>query len=121
VSVIPIIGTALVWVPLAVNEYLHGNVIHALIISLYSYAMMAVFIDNIIKLVILNFINRKVGKNRHRINDFIIFFAVVGGLATFGFWGFILGPAIVALAATTLITLRKANRSSLAHEGDTLR
>jgi predicted PurR-regulated permease PerM len=116
VSILPLFGTALVWVPVAVNEYLQGNIINALIISVYSYAMMAVFIDNIVKLVILNFVNRRVSKSKHRINEFIIFFAIVGGLATFGFWGFILGPAIIALAMTTLMTLRKANRSSLAHE-----
>ncbi|MCD6654219.1 MAG: AI-2E family transporter [Sulfurovum sp.] len=116
VSILPLFGTGLVWVPVAVNEYLQGNIINALIISVYSYVMMAVFIDNIVKLVILNFVNRKVSKNSHRINEFIIFFAIVGGLATFGFWGFILGPAIIALAITTLKTFRKANRSSLAHE-----
>jgi predicted PurR-regulated permease PerM len=116
VSIIPLFGTALVWAPVVVNEYLQGNVTNALIIFVYSYAMMAVFIDNFIKLIILNFVNRKLSKNKHRINDFIIFFAIVGGLATFGFWGFILGPAIVALAVTTLASLRKANRLSLAHQ-----
>ncbi len=115
-SIIPLFGTGLVWIPVAVNEYLQGNIINALIISVYSYFMMTVFIDNIVKLVILNFVNRKISKNKHRINEFIIFFAIAGGLATFGFWGFILGPAIIALAITTLITLRKANRSSLTHE-----
>lgn len=116
VSILPLFGTALVWIPVAINEYLQGNIINALIVSVYSYAMMTIFVDNIIKLVILNFVNRKLSHNKHRINEFIIFFAIVGGLATFGFWGFILGPAIVALAATTLTTLRKANRSSLTHE-----
>jgi len=98
------------------TNYLQGNTINALIISVYSYAMMAVFIDNLIKLVILNFVNRRVSTNKNRINEFIIFFAIVGGIATFGFCGFILGPAIVALAVTTLVLLRKANRSNLAHE-----
>lgn len=116
VSIFPIFGTGLVWVPIAVNEYLDGNIINALIISLYSYMMMTVFIDNIVKIIILNFVNRRVSKNKHHINEFIIFFAIVGGLATFGFWGFILGPAIIALAITTLITLRKANGTSLAHK-----
>jgi len=110
VSILPVLGTAIIWVPIALNEYLQGHIFNAIIISIYSYAMMAFFIDNIIKLVILNFVNKKVSKNKHRINEFIIFFAIVGGLATFGFWGFILGPAIIALAITTLVTLRKANR-----------
>lgn len=116
VSIIPLFGTGLVWIPVAVNEYLDGNIINALVISVYSYFMMTVFIDNVVKLVILNFVNRKISKNKNRVNEFIIFFAIIGGLATFGFWGFILGPAIVALTITTLMTLRKANRSSLAHK-----
>ncbi len=115
-SIIPIFGTGLIWIPIALNEYLQGNIFNAIIISVYSYFMMAVFIDNIIKLVILNFVNRRVSKSKHRPNEFIIFFAIVGGLATFGFWGFILGPAIIALAITTLTTLRKVNRVSLTQE-----
>jgi predicted PurR-regulated permease PerM len=60
--------------------------------------------------VILNFVNRKLSDGKSRINEFMIFFAIVGGLATFGFWGFIIGPAIVAFMLTTLRMLRKTNR-----------
>lgn len=112
-SVIPVFGTALVWIPVAFNEYLRGNIVNAVIISIYSWAMMAFFIDNIVKLVILNFVNRTLSDGKKRMNEFLIFFSIVGGLATFGFWGFIFGPAIVAFALTTLRMLRKANRSVL--------
>ena len=109
-AIIPVVGTALVWVPVAGNEYFRGNMMNVIIISVYSYAMMAFFIDNIVKLVILNFVNRTLSRGKHRINEFVIFFAIVGGLATFGFWGVILGPAIVAFAVTTLRTMRKSHR-----------
>ncbi|MCK9374359.1 MAG: AI-2E family transporter [Sulfuricurvum sp.] len=112
-AIIPVVGTALIWVPVAVNEYLRGNIMHALVISLYSWAVMAFFIDNIVKLLILNYINRKLNSGEGRINEFVIFFAIVGGLATFGFWGLILGPAIVAFTITTLRVLRKTNRGGL--------
>ncbi|MDD2782384.1 AI-2E family transporter [Sulfuricurvum sp.] len=112
-AVIPVVGTALVWVPVALNEYFRGNVVNAVIIIIYSWAMMAFFIDNILKLVILNFVNRTLSDGKNRMNEFLIFFSIVGGLATFGFWGFIFGPAIVAFALTTLRMLRKANRSVL--------
>jgi len=112
-AIIPVVGTALIWVPVAINEFIHGHVMNALIISLYSWAMMAFFIDNIVKLVILNYVNRTVSNGKRRINEFVIFFAIVGGLATFGFWGFILGPAIVAFSLTTLRILRKTNRRML--------
>lgn len=109
-SVIPVVGTALVWVPVALHEYFVGNIMNALIISLYSWAIMAFFIDNIVKLVILNFVNRKLNEDSHGMNEFMIFFAIVGGLATFGFWGFILGPAIVAFALSAIKILRKTKR-----------
>lgn len=112
-AIIPVVGTALVWIPVALNEYFKGNIVNAVIISIYSWAMMAFFIDNIVKLVILNFVNRTLSEGKSRMNEFLIFFAIVGGLATFGFWGFIFGPAIVAFSVTTLRMLRKANRSVL--------
>lgn len=109
-AIIPIVGTALIWVPVVLHEYFQGHIMNVLIISLYSYAMMAFFIDNIVKLLILNFVNHTLSRGKRRINEFVIFFAIVGGLATFGFWGVILGPAIVAFAVTILRTLRKTNR-----------
>lgn len=110
-AIIPVVGTAIVWIPVALNEYFEGNIVNALIISIYSWAMMAFFIDNIVKLVILNFVNRSVSDGKRRMNEFVIFFAIVGGLATFGFWGFIFGPAIVAFTVSTLSLLRHTNRS----------
>lgn len=110
-AIIPVVGTALVWVPVALNEYFEGNIVNAVIITLYSWAMMAFFIDNVVKLVILNFVNRSISEGKSRMNEFVIFFAIVGGLATFGFWGFIFGPTIVAFTVSTLRLLRQTHRS----------
>lgn len=110
-AIIPVVGTALVWIPVALNEYFEGDIVNALIISVYSWAMMAFFIDNIVKLVILNFVNRSISDGKRRLNEFVIFFAMVGGLATFGFWGFIFGPAIVAFAVSTVWMVRQTNRT----------
>jgi len=110
-AIIPVVGTALIWIPVAANEFVDGHVMNAIIIAIYSWAMMAFFIDNIVKLVILNQVNRLLSAGKQRLNEFVIFFALVGGLATFGFWGLILGPAIVAFAVTSLRTLRKSNRN----------
>ena len=109
-SIIPLVGTALVWVPVALKEYFAGNTMHAIIIALYAWAVMSFFIDNIVKLLILNFVNRSVSKGKVHTHEFIIFFAIIGGLATCGFWGFLIGPALVAFAITTFRTLRKQSR-----------
>ncbi|MDD5051877.1 MAG: AI-2E family transporter [Sulfuricurvum sp.] len=110
-AIIPVFGTALIWVPVALHEYFLGHIANSIIIAIYSWAMMAFFIDNIVKLVILNFVNRTLSDGKSKMNEFVIFFAIVGGLATFGFWGFIFGPAIVAFTLTTLRLIRKTNRS----------
>lgn len=114
-SIIPIVGTALVWMPIAANEYFQGDTLNAVVIAVYAWIVLAFLIDNILKLVLLNFVNKTLSNGKKRVNEFIIFFAIVGGLATFGFWGFILGPAIIALAITTLRALRKAHRSHRGH------
>ncbi|HEX5711553.1 MAG TPA: AI-2E family transporter [Sulfuricurvum sp.] len=106
-SVIPIVGTALIWIPIALNEFFNGHSANALIIFFYSWAMLSFFIDNIVRLIILQQLNHLMSQGRKEINDFLIFFALIAGLATFGFWGFILGPAIVAFAVTLLRMLRR--------------
>lgn len=110
-SVIPIVGTALVWIPIAINEFFNGNSVNAMIIIMYSWAMLSFFIDNIVRLIILQQVNRLLSHGRQSINDFLIFFAIIAGLATFGFWGFILGPAIVAFVVTLLRMLRRKHVS----------
>ncbi|MDD3595635.1 MAG: AI-2E family transporter, partial [Sulfuricurvum sp.] len=99
--------------PVAINEYVHGHLFNAVVITVYSWAMMAFFIDNIVKLVILNFVNKTLSDGKNRMNEFVIFFAIVGGLATFGFWGFVFGPAIVAFTLTTLRMIRRTRAKRL--------
>ncbi len=106
-SVIPIVGTALIWIPITLNEFFNGHSVNALIIFIYSWAMLSFFIDNIVRLIILQQLNHLLSRGRQPINDFLIFFAIIAGLATFGFWGFILGPAIVAFVVTLLRMLRR--------------
>ncbi len=109
-SIIPLLGTTLIWIPIALKELFSGNVINAIIIALYSWAMISFFIDNIVRLLVLQKINHllsQMPKKRHRpVNDFLLFFAMIAGLNTFGFWGVILGPAIVAFATTLLRVLK---------------
>ncbi|MGW8169802.1 MAG: AI-2E family transporter [Sulfurovaceae bacterium] len=109
-SVIPIVGTTLIWVPIVLKEFFGGNLVNALIIFVYSWAMISFFIDNIVRLLVLqkvnHLLNRILNKGHKAVNDFLIFFAIIAGLATFGFWGVILGPAIVAFATTLLRVLK---------------
>jgi predicted PurR-regulated permease PerM len=86
-SILPVVGTALVWLPAAivliVNEQVFGGV--ALI-------LVGVFVigltDNLLRPIL-------VGRDT-RLPDYLILLATLGGLAGFGLAGVIIGPIIAA-------------------------
>ncbi|MBZ7979689.1 AI-2E family transporter [Campylobacter sp. RM12642] len=96
-SLIPLIGGALLWVPVSLYEYSHGNTANAIIIALYSIIMISIIADTFVKPLIIRWINEKLLKTPANVNELLIFFAMIAGISTFGFWGVILGPAILAL------------------------
>lgn len=96
-SLIPLIGGALLWVPISIYEYSHSNTANAIIIALYSIIVISIIADTFIKPLIIKWINERFLKSPANINELLIFFAMIAGISTFGFWGVILGPAILAL------------------------
>jgi len=100
-SLIPVIGGALMWIPICAYELANGNYLEAIIIALYSIIVISIVADTFIKPLIIKYIN-KLAKVPTRINEMLIFFAIIAGLSTFGFWGMILGPAITALFISIL-------------------
>ena len=105
-SLIPIVGGVIMWLPLALFELSQGNTTNAVIIILYSIIIISIIADTFIKPIIIKFINKKFLKTPAKINELIIFFSIVAGISTFGFWGMILGPAIT----TFFITLLQASK-----------
>jgi len=101
-SLIPIVGGALMWIPLCSLELAHGHVATAIIIALYSIVVISIIADTFIKPLIIKYINDKLVKTPTHVNELLIFFAIFAGLTTFGFWGMILGPAITTLFISIL-------------------
>lgn len=101
-SLIPVIGGALMWVPLCSYEIAHGNITSAIIIALYSIVVISIIADTFIKPLMIKYINDKLVKTPTNVNGLLIFFAIFAGLTTFGFWGMILGPAITTLFISLL-------------------
>ncbi len=93
-SLVPIIGGALMWLPLSVYHFTTGDSVGAWVIALYSILVISVVADTFIKPIIINWINHLMIKSPSKINPLIIFFSIIAGLTTFGFWGVIIGPAI---------------------------
>ncbi|WP_041956536.1 AI-2E family transporter [Sulfurospirillum arsenophilum] len=101
-SLIPVIGGALMWIPLCAIEVAHGNTTTAIIIATYSIVVISIIADTFIKPLIIKYINDKMVKTPTNVNELLIFFAIFAGLTTFGFWGMILGPAITTLFISLL-------------------
>ena len=107
-SLIPVVGGVLMWLPFMLYELSLGNTGSAIFIALYSIIVISVIADTFIKPMIIKYINLRLIKAEAKMNELLIFFAIIAGLSTFGFWGMILGPAITAffLALLKLIERR---------------
>jgi len=102
-SLLPIVGGFLMWFPFMIYEFSIGDNSGAIFIALYSVIVISIIADTFIKPFIIKEINlRLLDDESTRMNELVIFFSIIAGLTTFGFWGMILGPAITAFFLTIL-------------------
>jgi predicted PurR-regulated permease PerM len=91
-SVVPVLGSFVVWVPAALLLALDGSWARALILALWGGVVVG-GIDNILRPTFVG--------NRLRLHTIPAFVSLIGGIVLFGAPGFILGP----LAVTVTILL----------------
>ena len=106
-SLIPVIGGVIMWLPIVIYEATTGSSTNAIIIAIYSIVIISIIADTFIKPMIIKYINQKVVKTPTNINELLIFFSIVAGLSTFGFWGMIIGPAMVTFFISIMLLLKK--------------
>lgn len=87
-TIIPIIGTALIWFPLLIYMILTGDWSNAIGLGIYAIVIIT-HVDNLVR-----FILQKKMADTHPL---ITIFGVVIGLPLFGFMGVIFGPLMLAL------------------------
>ncbi len=102
-SLIPVVGGLVMWLPISLYEYANGHTSAAIVIALYTIIVISTIADNFIKPVIIKYVREKLTDNKTVINEIVIFFSIIAGLTTYGFWGMVLGPAIT----TFFISLAK--------------
>lgn len=95
-SLIPIIGGLIVWLPLSLYSWTKIDSSSAIFIASYSIIVISVFADTLIKPMIIKIIKEDFLKSTIEINEMVIFFSILAGMSTYGFWGMILGPAITS-------------------------
>ncbi|WP_054032559.1 AI-2E family transporter [Desulfatitalea tepidiphila] len=90
-SIIPALGSAIVWVPAAIILAAGGSYLKAIGLTLFC-SLVVGSLDNLLR-------PRLVGKDT-QMHDLMIFLGTLGGIAMFGVIGFIIGPIIAALFVT---------------------
>ncbi len=101
-SLIPAVGGLLVYVPVSLYEFASHSLTNALCIVIYSVLVISLIADTFVKPLIIKWINKRLVKTPTKINELLIFLAMLAGIASFGFWGIILGPAILTFFISTI-------------------
>jgi predicted PurR-regulated permease PerM len=89
VSLVPVVGSLLVWGPAALWLGFSGHWGKALLVVAICGGVSTIA-DNIVRPLLL--------RNRTRLNELLLFIGVLGGLQVFGLLGLVAGPTIVAAA-----------------------
>jgi predicted PurR-regulated permease PerM len=87
-SVLPIVGASIVWIPAAIFLLISGAWIKALVLVIFG-AVVIGLLDNILRPLL-------VGRDT-KMPDYIILLSTLGGLSVFGISGFVIGPVIASL------------------------
>jgi len=92
-SLLPVVGTGLVWGPAGAILVFSGHPVKGIVLILFGLIVLG-NIDNLLR-------PKLVGDDTS-LHPLAVFLSTLGGLALFGFSGFILGPVIIAMITSLL-------------------
>lgn len=94
-SFVPLVGSALVWLPISISLMIAGHLLRGLLLIAFCSVIVGL-VDNLIRPWMIS--------GRAEMSGLVVFISVLGGISAFGLLGVILGPIVVA-AATSLLDL----------------
>ena len=100
-SIVPVLGSFVVWLPAAGFLAVQGEVGKALILVLWG-TLIVSLIDNLLYPMLVG--------SQLRMHTLPVFFAIVGGLIVFGASGLILGPVVLAVTVALIDVWRERTR-----------
>jgi predicted PurR-regulated permease PerM len=92
-SLVPVVGSSLIWVPAAISLMVGGHVGRGVILVVIC-GLLVGLVDNVIRPWLIS--------GRAEMGGLVVFISVLGGISVFGMLGVVLGPIVVATAASLL-------------------
>jgi predicted PurR-regulated permease PerM len=100
-SLVPVVGSALVWLPIALVLVATGHWAKAVVLLAWSAAFVSLA-DHVLRPYIIG--------GRVKMNTLFVFFSLLGGIKAFGLLGIFLGPLILSITVALLGILREEVR-----------
>lgn len=85
-GILPILGPALIWIPVAIYLLISGNNVPAIGVTIFGLA--SITVDSFLRPLIVS--------KRLTMNSLLVLLGMIGGFFIFGALGFILGPLVIA-------------------------
>ncbi len=101
-SMIPMVGAFIIWVPAAIFLALSGFWVKAIILTVWGTLAIG---------TVDNFLRPKLVGEKTKLHELFIFFSVLGGLKVFGILGIVLGPVVLAITLALLDVFRQVDNS----------
>ena len=105
-SLVPMIGTGIIWVPIVIYLFSIGSHGYAIFLTLWC-ALIVGLIDNFLRPILM--------QGRSGMSVLVLFFAILGGIRAFGPLGIIYGPIIFGLCAVALYMYSLEHAGTLKH------
>jgi predicted PurR-regulated permease PerM len=99
-SLIPVVGSALVWVPGAIWLLLSGDVVRGVVLIVVGVLLIGM-VDNVLRPILLS--------GRTSASGLVVFLGLLGGASAFGFIGLVLGPIILVTAGSLLTAFTRTD------------
>jgi predicted PurR-regulated permease PerM len=90
-SLLPVVGSGLVWGPAAIYLFATGDILRGVILVAIGVGVIGMA-DNILRPLLLS--------GRTTMHGLLVFISLLGGMAAFGFIGLVIGPVAIAAIAT---------------------
>jgi predicted PurR-regulated permease PerM len=101
-SLVPVVGSALVWGPASILLFLGGHWVKALILLIWGASVVGQ-VDMVVRPYVVS--------TRVKVHTLLVFFALLGGVQAFGIIGIFVGPVILSVTLAVLSMLKSTNFS----------